>query len=59
MAREQCKNPYGIQERLFAYGKKSNLEGSLNSGRLIEIRKEMSLVLAREGFPHGWNPTLC
>ncbi len=31
----------------------SNLEGSPNSGRLIEIRKGISWILARVGFLHG------
>jgi hypothetical protein len=38
------------------WNEESNFEGSSNSGRLIEIRKEKGLILAREGFPRGWEP---
>ncbi len=37
----------------------SNLEGSPNSGSLIEIRKEMSCLLGREGFLRGLGILSC
>jgi hypothetical protein len=39
---------------VYVWKEESNLEGSPNSGRLIEIRKGISCILAREGFPRGW-----
>ncbi len=35
---------------MYVWKEELNLEGSPNSVRLIEIRKEMSSILAREGF---------
>jgi len=35
---------------VYVWKEESNLEGSPNSGSLIKIRKEMSCILAREGF---------
>lgn len=48
------KDPYDIQEELCAYGKWSQIWKSLNSRKLIEIRKEMSWIFAKDGFPCGW-----
>ena len=42
--------PRGI---VYILKEESNLEGSPNLGSLIEIRKEMSCLLAREGFLRG------
>ncbi len=44
---------------VYVWKEESNLEGSPNSGRLIEIRKEMSWILAREGFLRGLGVLNC
>ena len=38
---------------VYVWKEESNLEGSPNSGSLIEIRKEIRYLLTREGFIHG------
>ncbi len=38
---------------MYVWKEESNLEGSPNSGSLIEIRKEMSCISAGEGFLRG------
>ncbi len=48
--------PRGI---VYILKEESNLEGSLNLGSLIEIRKEMSCLLAREGFLRGLGVLSC
>ena len=44
---------------VYVWKEESNLEGSPNSGRLIEIRKEISWILAREGFLCGLGVLSC
>ena len=38
---------------VYVWKEESNLEGSPNSESLIEIRKEISCLLAKEGFLRG------
>ncbi len=47
------KSIWYIRGIVYVWKDKSNLEGSPNSGSLIEIRKEMSYLLVREGFLCG------
>ncbi len=44
---------------VYVWKEESNLEGSPNLGSLIEIRKEMSCLLAREGFLCGLGVLSC
>ena len=44
---------------VYVWKEESNLEGNPNSGSLIEIRKEMSCILVREGFLRGLGVLSC
>ncbi len=44
---------------MYVWKEESNLEGNPNSGSLIEIRKEMSCILVREGFLRGLGVLSC
>ncbi len=44
---------------VYVWKEESNLERSPNSGSLIEIRKEMSCILAREGLLRGLGVLSC
>ena len=44
---------------VYVWKEESNLEGSPNSGRLIEIRKEISWILARESYLRGLGVLSC